>query len=146
MDGLRGGDHRDAVALQAVFQGDVLPCTDGEHRHQKAHDQQHRQRQPDSVLPGALFLLVRLHDFQIELIQEVPSKIPELDNRKAGHIDHFALDVRDIKEAFCACRKEGYSFLTPVIKELSFFEHGIKYFLVEGPDGEVVEFNQKVQF
>lgn len=89
---------------------------------------------------------VELNGFQIEIIQVAPGMIPELEKRGPGHIDHIALDITDIQEAFGACKQEGYKLVTPVIKELSFFEHGIKYFLVEGPDGEVIEFNQKVCF
>lgn len=89
---------------------------------------------------------VKLGDFQMELIQVAPAMLAELGQRGAGHIDHVALDVKNIQEAFFACRHENYRLLTPTVKELSFFEHGIKYFLIEGPDGEIIELNQKITY
>lgn len=89
---------------------------------------------------------VELNGFQIEIIQVTSSLVSELEQKGPGHIDHIALDVTDVKEAFVSCKKEGYKLLTPVVKELSFFEHGIKYILIEGPDGEILEFNQKVTY
>ncbi len=87
---------------------------------------------------------VQLKGFQLEIIQVCPSQRNGLDKREAGPIDHFALDVRDVRQAFYACRQSGFSMATTVVKELSLFEHGIKYFIIEGPDGERIEFNQKL--
>lgn len=87
---------------------------------------------------------VQLHNFQLELIQKLPGQ--ENNNTEQGHIDHMALDVCDVTEAFRACRQEGYTILHPVIRELSFFEHGIRYFMIEGPDGELIEFNQIIRY
>lgn len=89
---------------------------------------------------------VENHGFQMEIIQVTEAMRAELDGRRAGHIDHFALDVKDISEAYYACKQAGCKLVTPMIKELSLFEHGIKYFIIEGPDGEFIEMNQKMMW
>lgn len=86
---------------------------------------------------------VALGGFQLEIIQMPASHFADLNKKRAGHIDHFALDVTDINQAYYACRKE-FKLVTPIVKELSLFEHGIKYFIIEGLDGEWIEFNQKL--
>lgn len=86
---------------------------------------------------------VDLHGFQLEIIQVTESMLPELEKRGPGNIDHFALDVSDIQDAFGACKQEGLRISDCVVKELSLFDSGIKYFLVEGLDGEMIELNQK---
>lgn len=85
-----------------------------------------------------LIEFVDLHGFSLELIQR-----PNAERRQAGVIHHFALDVRDVKQTFYALKHEGYSLALPVIKELNLFEHGIAYCMITGPDGELIEFNQK---
>ena len=48
-----------------------------------------------------------------------------------GAIDHVALDVRDIEEIF-----------QDTIHFLPFWENGVKFFTIEGPNKEKVEFSQ----
>lgn len=87
-----------------------------------------------------------LGDFQIEVIEVCPSMRDDLNNRKNGVIDHLALEVSDVTEAWRICQKEGISLITPVVRELSLFEHGVRYLMVEGPDGEVIELCQKLSW
>lgn len=87
---------------------------------------------------------VRLHGFSMEIIQVTPAMLPELESRGAGHIDHVALGVKRAEDAFAACRERDMQFVTPVIKELSLFERGVKYFMVSGPDGECIECSQRL--
>ncbi len=75
-----------------------------------------------------------------QLEQEERQKIAE---RTDGHIDHIALDVMDIEQAYreiCAAGLEILEKDAPVF--LPFWEHGVRFFTVRGPDGEKVEFNQ----
>jgi catechol 2,3-dioxygenase-like lactoylglutathione lyase family enzyme len=83
--------------------------------------------------------------FIIELYQLTGEDLAEIRSRKDGHIDHIALDVRDIGEAFRELKAAG---LTVVEKEpvyLPFWEKGIKYFNVLGPDGERIEFSERLR-
>lgn len=59
-----------------------------------------------------------------------------------GAIDHICLDVDDLDAAWDAVLAAG---LTPVEKEpcfLPFWEKGVRFFNVEGPNAEIVEFGQ----
>ena len=85
---------------------------------------------------------VELNGFVIELIQMCGAGLRELEERSAGHIDHFALDVKKIQDLFFEMRQTGYCMQQMMVKELSLFQHGIKYFMVKGPDGELIEFNE----
>lgn len=96
---------------------------------------------------GRLEIAFLLHKgFTLELIQMTGAGLEELRTRGAGHIDHIALDVTDIQEAFYEAKKSKLQVLDYLVQELPFFEHGVKFFTVMGPDGEKIEFNQIVRF
>jgi len=60
---------------------------------------------------------------------------------KRGAIDHIALRVSDVAAAQKEVEKTGY----PIIEgpcDLPFWENGIRYILVQGPNMECVEFLQ----
>jgi lactoylglutathione lyase len=61
---------------------------------------------------------------------------------KAGAIDHIALDVADIDRAFQAAMASGYKILEDGIQSLPFWDNGVRYFTILGPNGEKIEFNQ----
>ena len=81
--------------------------------------------------------------FTIELYQLPGAECDEIRARQDGHIDHIALDVLDIESAYAEIKAAGFEILeadAPVF--LPFWERGVKFFTVRGPDGEKVEFNQ----
>jgi len=55
-------------------------------------------------------------------------------------VDHIAINVTDVEEA----RRIADAMQLEVIEEgqLPFFENGVKYFTVLGPNREKLEFNQ----
>lgn len=57
-----------------------------------------------------------------------------------GAINHISLDVSDIDQAFIDAKAEGFVLIDKEIKFLPFWENGIKYFNVQGPEGIIVEF------
>ncbi len=59
-----------------------------------------------------------------------------------GAIEHVALDVADIEDAYRTVRSLGYQELEDGIQFLPFWENGVRYFTILGPDGEKVEFSQ----
>ena len=62
---------------------------------------------------------------------------------KRGAVDHMALMVTDVDKAYEEIRKTKY----PVIEgpcTLPFWANGYYYFLVQGPNCEVVEFGRKL--
>jgi lactoylglutathione lyase len=62
----------------------------------------------------------------------------------AGAIDHIALNTSDIDDAWAFVSKLGLIPAGECIHTLPFFEHGVKFFTIEGPDAEKIEFNQVV--
>ena len=84
--------------------------------------------------------------FTLELIQLTGTAAADPDTWKNGKIDHLALDVENIQDAFVEARSCGYEVLDYGIQELPLFEHGCRFFTIKGPNGEKIEFNQKNRF
>lgn len=60
-----------------------------------------------------------------------------------GAINHWALDTPDIEAAWDAARELGLDIREPEIQSIpTFWEQGIRYFNVTGPNGETIEFCQ----
>ena len=62
--------------------------------------------------------------------------------KKAGAIDHVALNVKDVEAAWRDAQACGYETEDTEINFLPFFENGVKFFTIIGPNREKVEFNQ----
>ena len=87
--------------------------------------------------------MVKKDDLTIELYQLPEAECREITRRGDGHIDHIALNVLDIEQAYADIQKSGFEILetnAPVF--LPFWANGVKFFTVRGPDGEKVEVNQ----
>lgn len=61
---------------------------------------------------------------------------------RAGAIDHIALDVADIDEAWDAVKAAGHQPMEAEIQQLPFWSRGVRFFNILGPNGEKVEFGQ----
>lgn len=61
---------------------------------------------------------------------------------RAGAIDHVALDVKDIEEIYQYINQAGLNTTQDSIHFLQFWENGVKFFTIEGPNKEKVEFSQ----
>ena len=61
---------------------------------------------------------------------------------KNGAIDHVALNVKDIEAAWKDAQACGYETEDTAINFLPFYENGVKFFTIIGPNREKVEFNQ----
>lgn len=61
-----------------------------------------------------------------------------------GAVDHVALDVADIEAVYAYVHELGFEVLEGKITTLPFFENGVRYFTILGPNHEKVEFNQKL--
>lgn len=78
----------------------------------------------------------------LEIYQNDPESVKEVAGRKDGHIDHLALNVQDVKAAFEEMKAAGCTMLDTEIQSLPFYEKGVAWFTVLGPNNEKVEFNQ----
>jgi len=82
--------------------------------------------------------------FVIEVIEMIGEGLAELKKRGSGLIDHIALEVSNVSEALDAARKARLHLKNHMIQDLPLLERGVRFFFVEGPDGELVEFVQKI--
>ncbi len=78
----------------------------------------------------------------LELYQMPEAGLDAIRSRGDGHIDHIAFDVDDIDDAFAKLKKAEFTILEPEPVFLPFWKDGCKYFMILGPDGERLEFNQ----
>jgi catechol 2,3-dioxygenase-like lactoylglutathione lyase family enzyme len=87
--------------------------------------------------------MLRKSNLTLELYQLTAKECKEVAARKDGHVDHFAMNVIDIDKAYDEIKNVGLDILeenAPVF--LPFWQKGVKFFTVRGPDGEKIEFNQ----
>jgi len=63
---------------------------------------------------------------------------------KAGAIDHISLDVYNLDMAWDYILGLGLIPAGENQHDLPFFAQGVRFFTIEGPDGEKIEFNQIV--
>jgi len=61
-----------------------------------------------------------------------------------GAIDHIAIDVTDINDAYQYMKDTGFKFAEDQIGSLDFWEKGIRYFIMLGPNSERIEFCQRL--
>ena len=59
-----------------------------------------------------------------------------------GAIDHIAIDVSDVDRVYALAQEKGYPVVSNGLETLPFWENGVKFFTIEGPNKEKVEFNQ----
>lgn len=61
---------------------------------------------------------------------------------KPGAVDHFAIDIKDIEEAYNWAKYNGLKIREDEIQYLPFWNNGVKYFNIVGPNMETVEISQ----
>lgn len=92
-----------------------------------------------TTLPTDYVAFLQLKNICIEAFQAIgepaAAGIP-------GAIDHIALDVDDIQAAWDAVKAAGYTPLEGEIDSLPYFERGVRFFNIVGPNAETVEFSQ----
>lgn len=85
-------------------------------------------------------VFMALGSFQLELI--------ETGTEQPGHgvLRHLALEVSDAELALRLCKNNGINVQTPLPRELSLYEHGIRYIMLKGKAGEEIELFQKLKW
>lgn len=63
--------------------------------------------------------------------------------QKTGAIDHIALDVKDIDSLFEKIHAAGFRLLDTSVQSLPFWEHGVRFFTIIGPNAEKIEFCER---
>ena len=65
--------------------------------------------------------------------------------RKTGAINHISLNTQDADAAFKAAKAEGFKLKDDEVQHLDFWDKGIKFFNIEGPNAETIEFCEIVK-
>ncbi len=61
---------------------------------------------------------------------------------KSGAIDHIAINVFDIKKTYEYIENANINTTGDTIHFLPFWDNGVKFFTIEGPNSEKIEFSQ----
>lgn len=61
---------------------------------------------------------------------------------ESGAIDHVAIDVNDIEEVYQYISEKKLNTTNDTIHFLSFWKNGVRFFTIEGPNMEKIEFSQ----
>ena len=64
---------------------------------------------------------------------------------KTGAINHISLNTSDADAAFKAAKAEGFKLKDSEVQHLDFWDKGIKFFNIEGPNSETIEFCEIVK-
>lgn len=64
---------------------------------------------------------------------------------KTGAINHISLNTSDADAAFKAAKVEGFKLKDSEVQHLDFWDKGIKFFNIEGPNSETIEFCEIVK-
>ena len=73
------------------------------------------------------------------VIETYENKQAKLTN---GAIDHVAIDVKDIEKVYELINHAGLNTTRDTIHFLPFWENGVRFFTIKGPNKEKIEFSQ----
>lgn len=79
---------------------------------------------------------LKLHTLVIETYENKAAAM------QAGAVDHIAIDVKDIEKVYDVINQAGLNSTQDTIHFLPFWENGVRFFTIEGPNKEKVEFSQ----
>lgn len=86
--------------------------------------------------PGEDVAFLRLKNLTIEAYENGRAAM------QSGAIDHIAIDVVDVEAAYRLAQEQGYQIVSNGVEFLPFWQKGVKFFILLGPNQERVEFNQ----
>lgn len=92
----------------------------------------------ETINEGDRVVFLQLKDLILETYEVSSPK------KERGAIDHIAFDVYDIAAAYDKINNLGLNTLNDVIHFLPFWKNGVRFFNIVGPNGETVEFCQKL--
>ena len=81
-------------------------------------------------------VFLKLHNLVMEAYENHQAKM------ESGAIDHVAIDVKDIEETWKFINESGLNTTKDTIHFLPFWSNGVKFFTIEGPNKERIEFSQ----
>ncbi len=85
---------------------------------------------------GEKVAFLKLKTLVIETYENKQAKLAN------GAIDHVAIDVKNIEEVYHYIEENQMNTTNDEIHFLPFWENGVRFFTIEGPNKEKVEFSQ----
>ena len=79
---------------------------------------------------------LKLNNLVIETYENKAAKM------ESGAIDHVAIDVKDIEKVYELINHAGLNTTRDTIHFLPFWENGVRFFTIKGPNKEKIEFSQ----
>ena len=79
---------------------------------------------------------LKLNNLVIETYENKAAKM------ESGAIDHVAIDVKDIEKVYELFNQADLTPTRDTIHFLPFWENGVRFFTIEGPNKEKIEFSQ----
>lgn len=70
--------------------------------------------------------------------------LPEQACGKSGAINHLALETDDINAAYASAKARELLPEGETVHSMPVFQNGVRFFTIEGPDSEKIEFNQRL--
>ena len=80
----------------------------------------------------------------LELYQLSEKDLEKIKQRRHGYIDHIAFNVKDAQRAYLELKEKGLKLIEDNPIAVPCWDKGSLYFMIEGPDGEKLEFNEKI--
>lgn len=87
---------------------------------------------------GEKVAFLNIGDYCIETFENGSAALED------GAYQHVALDVKDVEQIYSSVKEAGYVLLTDGIMFLPFWERGVRFFMIQGPNRERIEFCQKL--
>lgn len=81
-------------------------------------------------------VFLKLHTLVIETYENKAAVM------QSGAINYIAIDVKDIEKVYAMINQAGLNSTQDTVHFLPFWENGVKFFTIEGPNKEKVEFSQ----
>lgn len=81
---------------------------------------------------------LRMHNLVIETYENKSAVM------QAGAIDHIALDVKNIDSLFELVKSKNFRMLDAQVNKLPFWENGVRFFTILGPNNEKIEFCERL--
>lgn len=85
---------------------------------------------------GEKVAFLKLENLVIETYENKAAKL------ESGAIDHVAINVKDIEEVYQYIEEKQMNTTKDLIHFLPFWENGVRFFTIEGPNRERIEFSQ----
>ena len=79
---------------------------------------------------------LKLNNLVIETYENKAAKM------ESGAIDQVAIDVKDIEKVYELINQADLNTTRDIIHFLPFWENGVRFFTIEGPNKEKIEFSQ----